>query len=346
MQAVMLWEPERLELVDLPLRPLGRGEVLLKVDACSICGSDLEGYHGLHPKMRLPRVMGHEMASTVVEVGPGVTSLRVGDRVAGSGGEPCGRCAACAAGHPDACAAPLSHGFSAHGAYAEYMVSLARGCTPIPPGVSAVEAAVAQPAAIANHAVATRAHIQAGETVLVQGCGPIGLGAMLLAKLGGARVFSTDVVGYRRELARELGADRVFDAHGEDVPAAVMELTRGRGVDKVIECVGGDQDETLPQAVGCVRSGGLVTVVGSFAHDRATLPIVDFKFGEKAVVGSQGMPEGYEPIFALLLERKLDLLRLVSHRLPLARLEDGLKLMDAKAERVMKVVITDSAGVA
>ena len=85
MKAVVLWEPERLEIVDLSLRPLRQGEVLLQVKACSICGSDLEGYHGYHPKMTTPRVMGHEVASVVAEVGPGVTGLSVGDRVAGTG---------------------------------------------------------------------------------------------------------------------------------------------------------------------------------------------------------------------------------------------------------------------
>lgn len=339
MRAVMLWEPERMELVDLPLRRLGQGEALLRVEACSICGSDLEGYHGLHPKMTYPRVMGHEVASTVVETGPGVTSLSPGDRVAGTGGRACGQCSACQAGRNDECLSPLSPGFTAHGAYAEYLIALAHRCTPIPPEVSLVEAAVSQPAGIANHAVNTRAQVRSGEVVLIQGCGPIGLSAMLLSRLRGATVVSTDIVDYRCKLARELGADLALNAHHDDVEEAVLELTGGRGVDKVIECVGGDQDETLPQAVACVREGGLVVVVGSFAHNRATLPIIDFKFSEKMVIGSQGMPEGYEPVFALVRSGDLDLMRLVSHRMPLEKLEHGLKLMDLKAQEVMKVVI-------
>jgi len=339
MRAVMLWEPERMELVDLPLRRLGQGEALLKVEACSICGSDLEGYHGLHPKMTYPRVMGHEVASTVVEIGPGVTSLSPGDRVAGTGGRACGQCSACQAGRNDECLSPLSPGFTAHGAYAEYLIALAYRCTPIPPEVSLVEAAVSQPAGIANHAVTARANVQSGEVVLIQGCGPIGLSAMLLSRLRGATVVSTDIVDYRCKLARELGADLALNAHHDDVEEAVLELTGGRGVDKAIECVGGDQDETLPQAVACVREGGLVVVVGSFAHNRATLPIIDFKFSEKMVIGSQGMPEGYEPVFALVRSGDLDLMRLVSHRMPLEKLEHGLKLMDLKAQEVMKVVI-------
>ena len=328
-----------MEQVDLPLRTLGRGEVLLKVEACSICGSDLEGYHGWHPKMTYPRVMGHEAASTVAEVGPGVVHLTVGDRVAGTGKGACGQCAACRAGLNDACEAPGGPGFSAHGAYAEYMICTTDGLTIIPEGVTYAQAAVAQPAGIARHAVVTRAAVQSGELVLIQGCGPIGLSAMMLARLRGARVVSTDIVPYRCAFAEELGADLVLNAHRDDVLAAVRDLSGGRGADKVIECVGSDQDETLFQAVECVKPRGLVAVVGSFAKNRATLPIIDFKFSEKTVLGSQSMPEGYGPIFDLILAGRLNLDALVSHRLPVAEAERGLRLMDAKEEEVMKVVL-------
>ncbi|MBN1642182.1 MAG: alcohol dehydrogenase catalytic domain-containing protein [Anaerolineae bacterium] len=339
MKAVMLWEPERMECIDIPMRPLGRGEVRLKVEACAICGSDLEGYHGLHPTMTLPRVMGHEVASTVAEVGPGVQDLSVGDRIAGIGRVSCGVCAACRNGRADQCVSPLGPGFTAQGAYAEYLVSRAEGCTLIPEGVSFVEAAVAQPAGIANHAVATRAHVERGETILIQGCGPIGLSAMMLAKLRGATVISTDIVDYRCDFARQMGADLALNAHRDHVEEAVRDLTGGRGADKVIECVGGDQDETIPEAVTCVKDRGLVAVVGSFAHNRATLPVINFKFKEKTVLGSQSMPEGYEPIFELLLAGKLDLMQLVTHRLSIGEAQHGLELMDAKADRVLKVVL-------
>ena len=339
MKAMMLWEPERMEEVTLPLRKPGRGELLLKVEACSICGSDLEAFHGWHPTVTYPRVLGHEAASTVVEVGPGGTGFAVGDRVAGAGRASCGECAACRAGANDQCKAPGGVGFSAHGAYAEYMLSNTRDLAVIPAGVTFAQAAVAQPAGIARHAVATRAAIQPGELVLIQGCGPIGLSAMMLAKLQGARVISTDIVPYRCEFAEELGADLVLNAHQDDVLAAVRDLSGGRGADKVIECVGADQDETLFQAVECVKPRGLVAVVGSFAKNRATLPIIDFKFQEKTVLGSQSMPEGYGPIFDLILSGQLNLDALVTHRLPITEAERGLRLMDAKAENVMKVVL-------
>jgi len=339
MKAIMLQEPDRLELVELPDREPGPGEVMLRVEACSICGSDLEGFHGLHPKIDWPRVMGHECACSVQALGSGVKDLAAGDRVAGTGAVACGDCSACSDGRCAECEGPLSPGFSAHGAYAERMVVLPNGLTPIPDGISFEEAAVAQPICIASHAVTTRADIQEGEAILVQGCGPIGLAAMALAKLRGARVVSTDIVDYRVRRAREMGADLALNDHEDDVLAAVMELTDGQGADKVIECVGGDQDETLMEAVKAVRAEGLVVVVGSFAADRATIPVIDFKFSEKRIIGSQSMPEGYEPIFDLILAGKVDAKALTSHRMPLEDVPRGLEIMDRKAEEVMKVVV-------
>jgi len=339
MNAVMLHKPEDMTRVELPDRAPGPGEVVLQIEACSICGSDLEGYHGYHPQMTYPRVMGHEVASVVAEVGPGVRGVQVEDRVAGTGSKTCETCTTCREGRPDQCEDPGGAGFTKHGAFAERLVVLPRELAPIPEEVSFEEAAVAQPAAIANHAVMTRAAVQEEETILVQGCGPIGLSAMMLSRLRGARVISTDVVDYRCRRARELGADLAVNVHKEDLLPVIQDMTDGQGVDTVIECVGGDQDETLPQAVKAVKKGGLVVVVGSFAHDRATIPIIDFKFAEKRIIGSQSMPEGYGPVFDLIGSGKLDLKALITHRLPLEEAHRGLQLMDAKAEEVMKVVL-------
>ena len=340
MKAVMLHDPGKMERVELPDREPGPGEVVVKVEACSICGSDLEGYHGLHPKISFPRVMGHETAGVVEAVGAGVAEVQVGDRVAGTGNKACESCAACSAGHPDQCKNPGGAGFTTHGAYAERLVTRPQGLELVPEGVSLEEAAVAQPVGIANHAVMSRAEVQEGETILVQGCGPIGLSAMMLSKLRGARVISTDIVDYRCRRGRELGADLAVNVHEEDLLASIRDLTEGRGVDKVIECVGGDQDETLPQAVKGVKDGGLVVVVGSFAQDRATIPIIDFKFSEKRIIGSQGMPEGYGGIFELIGSGELDVQPLITHRMHLEEAHRGLQLMDVKGEEVMKIVLS------
>lgn len=339
MRAVMVNEPESMELINLPEEDPRGGEVVLRVESCSVCGSDLEGLRGWHPKMTFPRVMGHEVASVVETVGPGVTSVSVGDRVAGTGWKACGSCRPCREDRPVGCERPGSPGFSAHGGYAERMTVVASRLTPIPDAMTYDEAAVSQPFGIAYHAVTGRAQIQKGETVLIQGCGPIGLAAMMLSTLRGARVISTDIVDYRCRRARELGAALAINAHTEDVMGSIQDLTNGQGVDKVIECVGADQDETLPQAVEAVEAGGLVTVVGSFKEDRATIPVIDFKFSEKAVIGSQGMPEGYEPVFDLMASEGLDVEPLITHRMSLEEAPRALQMMEEKSDEVMKVVL-------
>ena len=339
MKAVLLTEPGQIELTELSEESPGPGEVKLRIEACSVCGSDLEGFHGIHPKMTFPRVMGHEVGSVVEEVGEGVEGLGVGDRVAGTGCKACRTCAACRNGRPIDCENLGRPGFTAHGAYTESMTVVASDLVLIPENLTFDEAAVAHPTAIANHAVSGRAQVQAGETILIQGCGPIGLSAMMLAKLKGARVISTDVVDYRVQKARTLGADLALNIRKEDLSAPIQDLTNGIGVDKVIECVGADQDETIPQAVEMVRDLGLVVVVGSFATNRATVPIIDFKFSEKSLIGSQGMPEGYATVFDLMSSGKLDVQPLISHRLPLHQAPHALDLMDRKAEEVIKVVL-------
>jgi 2-desacetyl-2-hydroxyethyl bacteriochlorophyllide A dehydrogenase len=342
MKAVMLHGPERMELVRLPDPRPRRGEVLVKVEACSICGSDLEAYHGIHPKVTYPRVLGHETAGTVVELGEGVTGVEVGTRACCSGGAACGTCAECAAGRPERCQQKGSPGFSAHGAYAEYIAIPAAGVIPIAAHVTFPEAALVQPLSISNHAV-NRTDPQPGEWVAVLGAGPIGLGVLLLTKLRGARVLVTDVVDYRLALARQLGADATVDPNQEDLVASARRLTDGKGFDRVVECVGSSQDETIRQAVETVKPKGLIVVVGSFGQNRATIPIVDFKFNEKELRGSQGAPEGYRPALSLVTAGTVDVKPLITHLLPLEEAERGLLLMDRKAQGVVKVVIQPHA---
>lgn len=340
MKAVMLHEPERMELVELPDSTPGRGQVLLRVEACSICGSDLEAYHGIHPKVTLPRVLGHEFAGTIIDVGDGVDRAILGSRVCCSGGgdPPCGQCPECRAGRPQLCPNRKSPGFSAHGAYAEYIALPSGGTTPIPDHVSFPEAALIQPLSISNHAV-NRLDPQPGEWIGIIGAGPIGLGVLMIARLRGARVLMVDLVDYRLEAAKEFGADVVVNPRHGDPVALSRRVTGGKGLDRAVECVGASQDVTLRQTVEMIKEKGLVVLVGSFAQNQATLPVVDFKFGEKELKGSQGAPEGYGPVLDLVTSGRLDVKPLITHRIPLADVERGLKLMEAKAEHVLKVVI-------
>ena len=342
MKAVVLAEPGRLVLEERPLPQIGPHEVLIRVGACAMCGSDLEAYLGIHPSVRrYPVVLGHEFAGTVVCKGERVRSYNVGDRICHTGSRTCGRCPACLAGDYMNCPERRGLGFAADGAYAEYVAALGDDpySHPLPDALSMAQGALAQPFGIGYHAAVTRARAAAGDFVVVQGCGPIGLSAMMAAKLCGATVLSTDKLDYRLALARRLGADATVNVACEDPIPLVRQFTGRRGADIVIECVGGDQDETIAQACQMLRRGGRIVVVGSFARDAATVPIIKFKFGEMEMLGSQGFPEGYGPVLALLSSGKVDILPLMTHRVGLEGVPAAMEMLRRKDDGVVKVVI-------
>ncbi|NLT42048.1 MAG: alcohol dehydrogenase catalytic domain-containing protein [Anaerolineae bacterium] len=342
MKAVVLQEPGRLTVEELPVPEIRPHEILLKVGACAMCGSDLEAYWGIHPSVkRYPVVLGHEFAGTVVAAGPKVTRYKVGDRICHTGGRVCGACAACQRGDYKACPERKGAGFATNGAYAEYVALLGDDfySYPLPDKLSMAQGALAQPFGIGYHAATGKAKAQAGETVVVQGCGPIGLSAMMAAKLSGATLISTDKLDYRLDLAKRLGADYTVNVTRQDAVAFTRELTGGTGVDTVIECVGGDQDETLPQACEMLRKEGRLVVAGSFARDAATIRIITFKFGQMEMFGSQGFPRGYGPLLDLVGSGRIDVLPLMTHRVELDEVPAAMKMLEDKRDNVVKVVI-------
>lgn len=342
MKAVVLQEPRRLTVEELPVPEIGPHEIVLKVGACAMCGSDLEAYWGIHPSVKhYPIVLGHEFSGTVVSAGPKVRRYKVGDRICHTGGRVCGECPACERGDYAACPERRGAGFSCSGAYAEYVALLGDDfySYPLPDSLSMAQGALAQPFGIGYHAATARARASAGQTIVVEGCGPIGLSAMIAAKLSGATLVSTDQLDYRLALASKLGADHIVNAASEDPVSFVQELTSGRGADVVIECVGGDQDETLPLACAMLRKGGRIVVVGSFARDVATIRIITFKFGEMEMLGSQGFPEGYAPLLDLIGSGRVDVMPMVTHRVRLDQVPEAMRMLEEKRDGVVKVVI-------
>jgi len=342
MKAVVLEEPRRLVVRELPVPEIGPHEILIKVGACAMCGSDLEAYWGMHPSVkRYPVVLGHEFAGTVVAAGPRVSRYKVGDRICHTGSRTCGECEACRRGDYTNCANRQGIGFSTNGAYAEYVAALGDDfySYPLPAHLSMAQGALAQPFGIGYHAATARAKAKAGETIVVQGCGPIGLSAMMAARLSGATLISTDKLDYRLAMAKRLGADHVINVAKEDAVAITRQLTGGRGVDTVIECVGDGQDETLLQACQMLRKAGRIVVVGSYARDAATIGIITFKFGEMEMFGSQSFPEGYAPLIELIGSGKVDVLPMMTHRVGLDAVPDAMQMLEEKRDNVIKVVI-------
>src|SRR3954454_7532475 len=266
MKSLLLKEYLQLELADFPQPQAGKGEVLVRVAACGICGSDVHGYDGTSGRRIPPIVMGHEAAGTVTAIGQDVTRFKPGDRVTFDSTIYCGDCFFCRRGEVNLCDNREVIGVSCgdyrrHGAFAEYITVPERIVYHLPDSMSFPEAAMLEAVSVALHAVHITGDIH-GQTALVIGAGMIGLLTMQAARAAGAaRVFIADIDATRLDLARSLGVDEALNLSGTELTAEILNQTGGLGADFVLEAVG--RNETIATAIDCLRKGGTVTLIGN-----------------------------------------------------------------------------------
>ncbi len=272
MKALLLRAYKALEVVDWPLPHVGPGDVLIRVELCGICGSDVHGFDGSTGRRIPPLIMGHEAAGVVADVGAGVTDFRVGERVTFDSTISCGACGFCRRGMVNLCDHRRVLGVSCgeyrqHGAFAEYVAVPRRIVHRLPEGLSFAQGALAETASIAVHAY-NRVPVQPGDSAVVVGAGMIGLLVVQVLRAAGCeRVIALDVDDARLALARQLGAHEVFNPDSCDAAAEVVRLTDG-GADVVVEAVG--TSGAIKTAIVCLRKGGSLTLVGNVS------PTVDF----------------------------------------------------------------------
>ena len=347
MKAVVLTEPGKHELREVPVPNPGPYEVLSRVRAVAICGSDPEifngGLAGFWPPY-YPFIAGHEWAGEVVALGKGVTNLKVGDRVAGEPHNGCGFCENCKAGRYTLCmnyGIPESghrhYGFTSDGAYAQYAVHSNRTLTKMPDHVSFLEGSLCDTAAVSLHGIELTG-ITPGGFVVVLGPGPIGLLAMRLAKsMGAAKVI---MVGRRSRLeaAKHLGADEVVDFEKVDPVEAVREITRGRGVDEVFECSGAAG--TLNQSINMVKKGGKVSLIG--VPPESVKEVVPFRYivhNEILITGSRADPNTMWQVVGMIASGKLNVKDLITHCFPIETYREALDVFVNRKDGAVKVVI-------
>jgi len=345
MKAMILHAGGDLRRETVPDPAPGAGEVVVRVHACSICGSDLHAYHGKHPRLTFPRVLGHEFAGEIVALGTGVSRFRVGQRVCCDIDLPCGTCGPCRDGRSNICETLKTMGFDCDGAYAEYGRVPEFNLYSLPENVSFDQASAVQVLGISYHAVADRVKPRADEKVAVIGAGPVGLGAALVARSLGAEVTILDLLEYRLALARRLGIPHAWSAIDGDLRERALAATGGRGFDRVIECVGGFQERTVADAMRIVKRGGQITVVGTFPENKATIPIAYLKDREIDLNFSRGNFRAFAPCLELIGSGKVNPDLYISHRFPLAQAEDALKLLEARDVEAHKIVLHPQASV-
>ena len=246
MKAMHITQPGQAQLTDLPEPVAGAGEVVIALAYVGYCGSDLTSYRGLNPLVSYPRVPGHEISGTIAALGEGVTGLSVGQAATVLPYFNCGSWRACRSGRPNACPSNQTMGVQREGALTGLVVVPASKVIAVD-GMALRDLALVEPSAVGFHAV-RRAELVAGETVVVLGCGMIGLGVLIGALRVGARVIAVDLSDAKLAVARQLGAHEVINAQG-DVKAAIAALT-GEGPDVVVEAVGAEA--TFLQAIDLV----------------------------------------------------------------------------------------------
>ncbi len=346
MQAGVYRGAGKVDVERVPVPSIGEGEVLIRVAACGVCGTDIKKIqHGFLPP---PLILGHEMAGTVAAVGLGVQSWKPGDRVVSFHHVPCGDCFYCARELFSQCPTykkvGVTAGFSpAGGGFSEYVRVMPwiaeRGMVAIPPDVSFDEATFVEPVNTCLKCV-HKGRVTAGETVLVIGQGPIGLLLMLLARLQGAATVTTDLMPERRARSLRLGAEAALDpSRPGEVDAELARRTDGRGADVVLVAV--PNPALVADALRFARPGGRVVL---FAHNdpqmRMDVPAAPLGIEEKELLGSYSASIALQAESArLVFSRALPVAELVSHRFPLDRIGEALALAARPDGRSLKVVV-------
>lgn len=260
MKAAVWYGGNKVEIEDMADPAANRDEVLVRVKSVGICGSDVHSFGGRSKRRVPPLVLGHEFSGVVADVGPSVSDFQNGDKVVVEPIISCGACEPCGRGKTNICTDIGVIGLHSPGAFAEYITVPARKCYKLPAGVSFDEAALVEPLSVATHAI-NITPTQAGDNLLVIGCGTIGLMVLEIAKHSVAgNVFVSDLIDYRLDVAKRLGANVVINGKREDPISRIKEVTSGKGVDAVVEAVG--VEDTVQQALNAVKNGGAVTLTG------------------------------------------------------------------------------------
>lgn len=319
-----------LALETVPVPAVGPRDVLLRVRAASICGTDLHIYKWdkwAEKRISPPLIFGHEFCGDVVECGSAVTMVKRGAFVSVEGHIPDGTCYQCRTGSAHNCENVKIIGIDRAGCFAEYVAVPETNVYAMDPAIPAEIAAIQDPFGNAVH-TALSGPI-AGQSVAIIGCGPIGCCAIAISRACGARfIASTDVKPFRLELARKMGADRVVDSSREDAVAVVREATGGVGADVVLEMSG--HPDAVRQAFKMLRRGGRISLLGIPSQPVALDLAEDVIFKGATVLGINGRRiwETWYQAEALLKSGRVDLSPLITHALPLERIEDGMALLD------------------
>jgi 2-desacetyl-2-hydroxyethyl bacteriochlorophyllide A dehydrogenase len=335
MKAAIWYGGKDIRIEEVPLPIIKDDEVLVKVKAVSICGSDLHAYLGVSKRRVPPLVMGHEFSGEITKVGKKVKNLSEGERVVVEPIVFCGTCQLCRQGRNNICQNLQLVGLHVSGAFSEYVSVPAKKCYTLPTTVSFEEASLVEPLAVAVHAV-NLASLEKNDAIAIIGSGAIGLMTLQVAKESGVRkTYGLDTLEYRLAVARKLGATTTINVTKEE---PVQKILAEGGVDAVFEAVGHQQ--TVQQGLAMVKKGGTVVIIGML-EAMMQLPMLDITVKEIELHGSYGYTsKDFQQALDLITKRKVNVIPLITHLLPLENIQHGFEILSLGAENVIKVVLT------
>jgi L-iditol 2-dehydrogenase len=341
MRAAELFQHRQFRMIDLPVSEPGPGEVLVRVEVCGICGSDLhyftEGAVGDTPCV-YPMVMGHEPSGVIVKTGAGVTGWSPGDRVALEPAIYCYHCEYCVTGHHNVCAnlrflsMPGDPGY-----FREFVTLPAENILPLPQGLSFQEGTLFEPLAVVLHSMKF-VQLQPGEKVVVFGAGPIGLLTVFALKLSGAsRIWSVDPVAERRNLACAMGADAAVDPGQVDAAGEILKETGGRGADVAIDCA--TRGASMNQAIQVARNAGRLVITGIPYDARPALDFSTMRRKELVLYNVRRSNHESETAIELLKEHRRRVSAILTHEVPLEQVEQAFCKLEHYSDGVGKVTL-------
>lgn len=328
MKAAVFYGPNQpLKIEEVPTPQIGPGEILVKVAACGCCHTDLHYMdHGVPTFKKPPMILGHEISGTVAEVADDVTNFKVGDRVLLPAVTSCGTCVNCRSGRENICVSMLMPGNNFDGGFAEYIKFSAKDSFHLPEELPLQESCIiADAITTPYHAVKNRAQVKAGDTVVILGCGGIGINMVQMAAAVGGSVIAVDLMDEKLELAKKFGAIATINPKNvESLPKAIRKMTGG-GADHAIECIG--NPKTMEMAFDCLRTGGRFTMVG-YSDKPMALNAARVQYREMEVIGSLGCGMvDYPKCIEMVRIGKLQVVPMVTGKFPLEQINEAFDLL-------------------
>ena len=339
---MMLTEPKKLEIQDSPIPSFGKDEVLIRVKACGICGSDVHGYDGSSGRRIPPLIMGHEAAGLIEECGSEVSGFSKGDRVTFDSTVYCGKCSYCKKGQVNLCDNRMVLGVSCedyrrHGAFAEFVTVPSHIIYKLPDTFPFEHAAMIEAVSVAVHAVG-RISFDSGDKSLVVGAGMIGL--LLIQSIrsaGCSEIIAVDMDNDRLNLAKKLGATQVINSQEVDALSFILNETEGQGVDKSFEVVGATP--TVQLSIHAVRKGGSVVMVGNLAPE-VELPLQSVVTREISLFGTCASAGEYPKCIELMADGSIQVDPLISAKVALEEGPEWFDRLYGREPGLMKVILT------